>query len=115
MKRGRIPRLVWLVPVLLFLAPCLVLPGEALAKAEVVALEGMSYNVNASLQDNLKSLVGKYIHVTLDSGKTYSGSVKEVGNHFMHLEKLQGKDFFDALIRIESISAVEAKFRDFQR
>jgi hypothetical protein len=86
-----------------------------MAGAKVAAIEGMAYNVGASLQDNLKSLVGKKVYVTLDSGKTFAGIVKEVGNNFVHLEKLDGKDFFDALIRTEDISAVDAKFRDFQR
>jgi hypothetical protein len=93
----------------------LTIPTEAEAQAKVVAIEGMKYNVNASLQDNLKSLVGKRVYVTLSSGTSFSGFVKEVGGHFIHLEKLDGKDFFDALIRIEDISAMHAKFRDFQR
>jgi len=41
--------------------------------------------------------------------------VKNVGNHFIHLEKLDGKDYFDALIRIENICSVEAQFRKIQR
>jgi hypothetical protein len=32
----------------------------------------------------------------------------------MHVEKLAGKDFYDALIRIEDITAIEAKFRDLK-
>jgi small nuclear ribonucleoprotein (snRNP)-like protein len=89
--------------------------AEAKAKAKVAAIEGMRYNVSASLQDNLKSLIGKRVYVTLDSGKTLAGFVKEVGNNLVHLEKLEGKDFFDALIRIEDINAIDVKFRDFQR
>jgi hypothetical protein len=85
------------------------------AKAKVVDIKGMSYNVNASLEDNLNSLVGKKVYVTLDSGKTLAGFVKKVGNHLVHLEKLDGKDFFDAVIRINSIIAIEARFREFQR
>jgi len=91
------------------------LPKEAVAKPKIVALEGMSYNVNTSLLDNLKSLVGKKVSVTTVSGKTLTGIVKEVGAHLLHLEKLERKDFFDALIRIENISAVEAMFRNYQR
>jgi len=33
----------------------------------------------------------------------------------MHLEKLGHKDYFDALIRIESIVAIEARFRKLER
>jgi small nuclear ribonucleoprotein (snRNP)-like protein len=91
------------------------LPKEVAAKPKVVAIEGMSYNVNSSLADNLKSLVGKKVSVTIVSGKTFSGFVKEVGIHLIHLEKLEGKDYFDALIRIENISAIEAMFRNYQR
>ena len=100
---------------LVFFVALLALPATAVAGAKVAAVEGMAYNVGASLQDNLKSLVGKKVYVTLDSGKSFGGVVKEVGNNFVHLEKLDGKDFFDALIRIEDVSAVDAKFRDFQR
>ena len=93
----------------------LMLPEKIEAKAKVVAIEGMNYNVNSSVQDNLKSLIGKKVYVSLNSGKTLSGFVKKVGNHVIHLEKLDGKDFFDALIRIENISAIEARFREYQR
>jgi small nuclear ribonucleoprotein (snRNP)-like protein len=85
------------------------------SKSKVVAIEGVSYNVNSSLADNLKSLIGKKVYVALDSGKTLAGFVKEVGNDLMHLEKLDGKDYFDALIRIENICAMDTRFRDFQR
>jgi hypothetical protein len=76
--------------------------------------EQIAYHVNASLSDNLKSLLGKQVYVTLDSGKTFAGFVKEVGDYLLHLEKLQDKDYFDALIIIESISAIDTRFRGFQ-
>ena len=76
--------------------------------------ETIKYLVNASIADNLKSLLGKQVYVTLDSGKTFAGLVKEVGNHLLHLEKLQDKDYFDALIKIENISAIDTRFRGFQ-
>ena len=53
--------------------------------------------------------------MTAVSGKTLTGVVKEVGNHLIHLEKLSGKEYFDALIRIENISAIETRFRMLQR
>ena len=102
------------IAVLFSIAP-FTFPKEAIAKSKVVAPEGMSYNVNSSLADNLKSLVGKKVSVTIVSGKTISGFIKEVGPHLIHLEKLEGKDYFDALIRIENISAIEAMFRNLQR
>jgi hypothetical protein len=103
------------VAALLAFSGFLAIPVSTEAKMKVIPVEGMSYQVGASMADNLKSLSGKKVTVTLDSGKTLTGFVKEVGNHLLHLEKLTGKDYFDALIRIQSITAVEARFRKVQR
>jgi hypothetical protein len=115
MKKVKMLSSVGVMVAIVLSVTVLTLPTEAEAQAKVVAIEGMKYNVNASLQDNLKSLIGKKAYVTLGSGASFAGLVKEVGGHFIHLEKLDGKDFFDALIRIEDISAIHAKFRDFKR
>lgn len=81
---------------------------------KVTALEGAKFDTSASLADNLKFYVGKDIYVHLRSGKTIQGYVKSVGNGLLHLERLAGRDFYDALIRMEDISAIEAKFRDMK-
>jgi len=52
--------------------------------------------------------------IYLRSGKYFQGHVKAIGDHLIHLEKIAGKDFYDALIRIEDITAIEAKFRDMK-
>ena len=82
--------------------------------AQTVPVQGVGYNVSASLKDNLKSLTDKDIYVNLRSGKVYQGRVKSVGDHFVHLEKIVGKEFYDALIRIDDISAIEVRFRDLR-
>jgi len=115
MKKSKIVVSVGLALTIIFYVAVFMLPAEAEAKTEIVAIEGISYSVNSSLSDNLKSLIGKKVYVTLDSGKTFTGFVKEVGDHLMHLEKLEGKDYFDALLRIEDISAIETRFREIQR
>ncbi len=97
----------------LFSVGFLTIPGKA--DAGVVPLEGIKYDVNFSLEDNLKLFIGMKVYVTLDSGKTFAGNVKEVGNHLIWLEKLDGKEFFDALIRINSITAIDTRFRDLKR
>ena len=114
-KKAKILSSLGIAIAILFSVVLFTLPKEAVAKSKVVAIEGINYNVNSSLADNLKSLVGKKVSVTIVSGKTISGFVKEVGIHLIHLEKLEGKDYFDALIRIENISAIEAMFRGNQR
>jgi small nuclear ribonucleoprotein (snRNP)-like protein len=115
MRKSKRVGSVGLVLTILFYVTILVLPVEAEAKTEVVAIEGISYNVSSSLADNLKSLIGKKVSITLDSGKTLTGFVKKVGNHLMHLEKLDGNEYFDALIRIENINAIDTRFRKIER
>ena len=114
----KIPKMIGLVGLaltILFYVTILILPSEAEAKSKVVTIEGISYNVNSSLADNLKSLINKKVSVTLNSGKTFTGLVKEVGNHLIHLEKLDGQDHFDALLQIENISAINTRFRTIQK
>jgi hypothetical protein len=88
-------------------------PSEAQQK-KATDLEGVAFNTGASLADNIKSFVGKDVVVHLRSGKSFQGYVKSVGNGLVHLEKLSGKDFYDALVRTEDISAIEAKFREMK-
>ena len=76
--------------------------------------EGATFNVSQSINDNLKIYTGKEVVIHLRSGKSLQGFVKSVGNHFLHLEKLSGRDFYDALIRIEDVSAMEARFREMK-
>jgi hypothetical protein len=98
-----------------FAAVAFLSPAAGAAKRKVVEIKGVGYNVNASLADNLKSLAGKKVTVTLNSGKTLTGMVKKVGNNLLHLEKLDNKNFYDALIRIEKIVAIDTIFRDYER
>jgi hypothetical protein len=87
------------------------------AAAEVkkpTPVEGARFDTSFPLKDNLNTFQGKDVHLLLRSGQTIQGYVKSVGDHFVHLEKLAGRDFYDALVRIEDISAVEAKFRDMK-
>ena len=83
-------------------------------RAGLAEIPGMAYKVNATLADNLKALTGKKINVTLDSGSTFTGTVKAVGKGLLQLEKLEGKEYFDALVRIDDISAIDTRFRDYQ-
>lgn len=108
MKKIKILSLSGILLAVLFSVTSLTLPAGAKPQPKA---KKMSYNINASLGDNLKSLIGKKVYVTLDSGKTFGGFVKEVGDHLVHLEKLEGKEYFDVLIRIENISAIDTRFR----
>lgn len=104
-----------MLPVLLLSVAAITITGQAVAAPEVVPVEGVSYNVNASLADNLRALSGKRVTVTLDSGATMSGIVGAVGQHLLHLERLDRKEYFDAAVRIDAIRAIETRFRQIKR
>ncbi len=89
-------------------------PPHVGAQSRMTAVSDVAFSVSAPLPDNLKSFAGKNVYIHLRSGKTLQGSVKSVGDHWMHLEKITGKEFFDALIRLDDISAIEAKFREYK-
>ncbi|MEE8434314.1 MAG: hypothetical protein V3S64_05950 [bacterium] len=64
-----------------------------------------------SMGDFLARKIGRKIEVILISGKSLKGKIKFVGRHVVQLSKLTGKEFFDAVIRIDSISAVVLRVR----
>lgn len=61
--------------------------------------------------DALKARVGKTATVILRSGKEYGGTVGEVRDHGVVLRSLAGREFFDALIVLDDIAAVELRNR----
>jgi sulfur carrier protein ThiS len=76
--------------------------------------EGKQYvqlNSGISLADNLTALKGKAATVFLSSGQSMTGIVKDVNANILHLEKISEKEFYDAIIRVEMISAIEARVR----
>ena len=68
-------------------------------------------NSGISLADNLTALKGKTVTIFLSSGQIMTGIVKDVNANVLHLEKISEKEFYDALIRVDMISAIEARVR----
>lgn len=68
-------------------------------------------DVSKTLAANLADLSGKSVTIHLRSGETLSGVVQAANAERLHLSKLTGKDFFDALVSIEAIDAIEARAR----
>ncbi len=97
--------------VMVILVSVMFLTPPAKVQAQILPIEGRSYDVSKSLRDTLESFIGKNIYIQLRSGTTYRGFLKAVGKKFIHLEKIANKDYFDALIRIDDISAIEVQFR----
>ena len=68
-------------------------------------------NLEIPLPDNLMAFKGKTLTVTVSSGQSITGIVKNVRNGLLHLEKLSQKEFFDAVIVIDKIVAVEVRVK----
>ena len=103
------------IMIVLFSFILLVVSPLSIAGPKVIPVDEVNYIINASMMDNLNNFTGKNVTLTLDGGKTLTGVVKSVGSHLIHLEKIERKEFFDSLIRIDSIQAIEVQFRKFQR
>jgi len=73
--------------------------------------EAAQLNANTSMMENLAALKGKSVTVYLISGQTITGIVNDVKGNLLHLVKISQKEFYDALVAIDRISAIEAKVR----
>jgi hypothetical protein len=111
-KDGRV--IVTALAAILICSPIFLAFPEMVGAKSPTPVEGVRFDVGFTMKDNLKSLIGKDVHVHLRDGKTLQGFVKSVGDALVHVEKLAGRDFFDALVKIEDISAIEVKFRDIR-
>ncbi len=78
-----------------------------------VFAEEKKYELNTAsdIKDVLKENIGKIVYIRLGSGEELNGWVVKVGDHLVHIAKLPGRDFYDAVIRVDRISAVMFKVR----
>jgi len=73
----------------------------------------MEFNPAFSVADTLRQLQGEKLRAELQlrGGHVLSGAVSAVGEHFVVLGSLASRDFYDAVVRIEDISAIVAHLR----
>ena len=50
--------------------------------------------------------VGQKVEIKLKSGEALGGTVKAVGTKSVHLAAITGREFYDAVVLVEDISAV---------
>ena len=89
--------------------------AAGMASNDIVPVPGKQYRVDLPLLENLRGLRGKRVTLHLDNGEQINGRIKEVHRNLLHLENLRQREFMDALIRMDRISAVETQFRAYQR
>ncbi len=86
----------------------------ALAPASARPPEIGALQVDQSMRDNLRRLAegGKRVELVLKSGKSYRGKLGTVGERAVVVGEIEGREFFDALVLIDEIAAVEVRVRD---
>ncbi len=72
----------------------------------------LDLNSPESLRINLERFTGERITVSLTGGGELQGVVSKVGETTLYLTELTGREFFDAVVRLDHISAVVVKMRN---
>jgi len=71
-------------------------------------------NANTTMRDNLVAAMAtkKPVTVVLKNGQNYRAPIGSVGNHLVVLTGPAQKEFFDILVAIDEIVAIELRVRD---
>ena len=91
-------------------APVIVLLalGPTILHAQEARLEVRSED---SVKSVLARQMGKRVTVVLTTGAELSGVVASVGDQVVHLTALSGREFFDAVVGLDRVSAVVVRVR----
>jgi hypothetical protein len=73
--------------------------------------DAFQFAQDASLQAGLLQFKGKPVEIILKSGDQLAGKISDVGSRILVLKELRGKEFYDAVVVIDDISAVIFKAR----
>jgi hypothetical protein len=70
-------------------------------------------NASDSVRDALRRIqeAKKPVELVLKNGKSYRGMVGGVGDHTVVVTEIEGKEFYDVLIQLEDVSAIEVRAR----
>jgi hypothetical protein len=72
----------------------------------------LDLNSPESIRINLEKSLGERVTISLIGGGELQGVVSKVGVTTLYITELTGKEFFDAVVRLDHISAVTIKMRN---
>ena len=80
----------------------------------MTALNASDLDLNSpeSIRVNLERFMGERITLSLIGGGELQGVVSKVGVTTLYITELTGREFFDAVVRLDHISAVVVKMRN---
>jgi len=87
--------------------------GLMVMSAPISSAEEVKYELKpaATMKTLLTDSLGKRVVLRLESGEEMEGTVTVVGERLVHISKLSKRDFFDAFVSIDRISAVIVRVR----
>ena len=87
--------------------------GLMVMSAPTASAEEVKYELKpaATMKTLLTDSLGKRVVLRLESGEEMEGPVTVVGERLVHISKLSKRDFFDAFVSIDRISAVIVRVR----
>lgn len=97
----------WLIGMAMSGAIALTTSTSIFAEEQLLTVQGAQ-----AMRENLQKKVGTKVTLQLSGGQEVSGKVTEVGEIVVHLSELTGKEFHDAIIRLDHISALVLRVRD---
>lgn len=71
--------------------------------------------INIDEHQNFKQLLQKAISmkesifIILNNGKEYFGRIGKVDDSFFTIKKISGKEYYDAMVRLDLISVIEVR------
>lgn len=74
--------------------------------------DDLDLNSPDSIRLNLEKFLGDRVTVNLIGGGELQGIVSKVGTTTFYLTELTSKEFFDAVVRLDHVSAVTVKMRN---
>ncbi len=88
--------------------PAIVMMLTALSAAETVSATEGALDVRAAdaIAANLQKQVGRRVTLKLATGQEVEGTVAKVGPTAVQLSQPAGKEFFDAVVRLDHVSAL---------
>lgn len=66
----------------------------------------LSVQGDSALHAALSSLVGKSVTLQLKGSEPVSGVVEEVGKDAVRIAQLSGKEFYSAIVKLDSVNAL---------
>ena len=87
--------------------------GLMVISAPIASAEEVKYDLKpgTTMKTLLTDSIGKRVALRLESGEEIEGTVTVVGERLVHISKLSKRDFFDAFVSIDRISAVIVRVR----